>query len=182
MSTELICPDCGGVIGADTADAARACTCFTNNNSSPQLQTAEVQSGEESSGDTVVDQVEAPKAKLCCQCGKDLTGHRRLRDSRGYWCYACHKLDKEATKPKGVPCADCGRVVPEAALADYEGRMLCGPCRQELKDTAKERRRLSPVQTTAHDQMAKKRLLWILGVAAVLIIIILLRTFKIIGT
>lgn len=197
MSTELICPDCGGIIGGDATDPGRVCTCFANSDSSPKVQTAQaktnelltadlqtndVQIGEESSSDTVVDQVEAPKAKVCCQCGKDLSGHRRLRDSRGYWCYACHKLDKEATKPKGVACADCGRIVAEAALADYEGRMLCGPCRQEQKDTAKERRRLSPVQTTAHDEMAKKRLLWILGVAAVLIVIILLRTFKIIGS
>src|SRR5580700_9897227 len=110
MSTELICPDCGGVIGADGSEAGRACTCFASSSNSSRSTSTEIQPGEENS-DTVVDQVETPKAKVCCQCGKDLTGHRRLRDSRGYWCYACHKLDKEANKPKGEKCEGCSRIV-----------------------------------------------------------------------
>ena len=178
MSTELICPDCGGVIGADASDAGRACTCFANKSAA-----TDVAPSEDASGDTVVERVEeTPKAKVCCQCGKDLTGHRRLRDSRGYWCYACHKLDKEANKPKGVACADCGRIVPEAALSEYEGLQICGACRAERKELSREQRRLSPVKTTAHDEMAKRRLYWVLGVVAVLLIIILLRTFRIIGS
>jgi ribosomal protein L34E len=193
MSTELICPDCGGVIGADASEVGRACTCFSANSAATEVATKtdvapieiasiEAASTDDVSGDTVVERVEeAPKAKVCCQCGKDLNGHRRLRDSRGYWCYACHKLDKEANKPKGVACADCGRIVPEAALGEYEGRQICGACRSEHKDLAKEQRRLSPVKTTAHDEMAKKSLLWVLAVVGVLLIIILLRTFRIIG-
>jgi hypothetical protein len=190
MSTELICPDCGGVIGADGSDASRACTCFATSSAAADYAPAtavapapiEIAPAEDASSDTVVERVEeSPKAKVCCQCGKDLTGHRRLRDSRGYWCYACHKLDKEANKPKGVACAGCGRIVPEAALGDYEGQQMCGPCRAERKDLAEEQRRLSPVKTTAHDDMAKKRLLWMFAVIGVLLIIILLRTFGFIG-
>src|SRR5580700_1127770 len=134
MSTELICPDCGGIIGAEASDAGRACTCFaTSATATADVPTTpapiEIAPAEDASSDTVVERVEeSPKAKVCCQCGKDLTGHRRLRDSRGYWCYACHKLDKEANKPKGVACAGCGRIVPEAALGDYEGQQMCGPC------------------------------------------------------
>jgi hypothetical protein len=141
-----------------------------------------MESGQASSGDTFVEKQEAPKAKVCCQCGKDLTGHRRLRDSRGYWCYACHKLDKEANKPKGEKCEGCSRIVAEAALADYEGKMLCSACREEIKATAREKRRLSPVKTGAHDDLAKKRLLWLVAVLVVLAVIIILRQLKIIGS
>jgi hypothetical protein len=177
MSTELICPDCGGIIGSDGSDPGRACTCISNSTSATVLGTEP-----DASGDTFVEKTETPKAKVCCQCGKDLSGHRRLRDSRGYWCYACHKLDKEANKPKGTACADCGRVVPDAALSDYEGQLICGTCRERQKQEAKERRRLSPVKTTAHDVAAKKNLYVMLGVVAVLLIIILLRTFHVIGS
>jgi hypothetical protein len=175
MPTDIICPDCGGIISADETDLRRQCTCLSEKPSSPDL------SEPDSSGDTFVERTDAPKQKVCCQCGKDLNGHRRLRDSRGYWCYACHKLDKEAKKPKGAACGDCGRIVPEAALSDCEGTMICAACRAERRERAKERRRLSPVKTDAHDEMAKKRLYWMLAIVAVLLVIILLRTFKIIG-
>jgi hypothetical protein len=175
MSTELICPDCGGVIGGDPADSARACKCWANKSPNGDLP------GPDSSGDTVIERQEAPRPKVCCQCGIDLTGKKRLRDSRGYWCYACHTLDKEANKPKGERCADCGRIVAEAALSEFEGRRICGPCRAERKELAKERRRLSPVKTDAHDRLAKQRLYWLLAILALLIVIIILQRLKIIG-
>jgi hypothetical protein len=196
MSTELICPDCGGVIGADVSDAGRACMCFADKSASTEritpsgptasiepLPTADALADADTNDDTFVERTEeAPKPKVCCQCGKDLSGHRRLRDSRGYWCYACHKLDKEANKPKGEKCPECSRVVAESAMGDFEGRRVCGKCREELKEKAKEQRRLSPVKTDAHEELAKHRLFWIMGIAAVLVLIIILKTFKIIGT
>jgi hypothetical protein len=111
-----------------------------------------------------------------------LTGKKRLRDSRGYWCYACHKLDQEANKPKGERCADCGRIVAAAALSEFEGRRVCGACRAEGKDLARERRRFSPVKTGAHDQLAKLRTYWLFGILAILVVIIILRQLKVIGT
>ncbi len=177
MSTELICPDCGGVIGGDSTDPGRSCHCWANKSADGELG-----GGQDASGDTIVEKTDGPRAKVCCQCGTDLTGKKRLRDSRGYWCYACHKLDKEANKPKGQRCADCGRIVAEAALSDFEGRMVCAACRAEGKDLARERRRLSPVKTHAHDELAKQRVYWLFGILAVLVIIIILRQLKIIGT
>jgi hypothetical protein len=176
MSEELICPDCGGVIGGDSTDAGRACTCWVES-----TRGSDVGSTPTTGGDTVVEQAAAPIAKVCCQCGKDLAGKRRLRDSRGYWCYACHKLDQEANKPKGKKCTDCGRVVPEAALTDVDGQMICSRCQAARKQEEKERRRLSPVETTAHDELAKKRLLWMFAVVAVLALIIILKQLKVIG-
>jgi hypothetical protein len=192
MSTELICPECGGVIGGDPTDGGKPCTCFQSSSRSdtnsrldivdsrPDL--GELDGGQESSGDTFVEKQEAPKTKVCCQCGKDLNGQRRLRDSRGYWCYACHKLDNEANKPKGEKCEDCGRIVAEAALNDYEGKRICGTCREDRRTAEREKRRLSPVKTGAHDELAKKKLLWLVVILAVLALIIILRQLKIIGT
>jgi len=174
MSTELICPDCGGVIGGDSTDAGRACVCWANKSADGELP-----GGQDSSGDTVIERPNGPRPKVCCKCGTDLTGKKRLRDSRGYWCYACHKLDKEANKPKGERCADCGRIVAEAALSDFEGRRICGSCRAERKDLAKERRRLSPVKTDAYDKLAKQRVYWLFAILAVLAVIVILHQLKI---
>jgi hypothetical protein len=174
MPADIICPDCGGIIGADPTDLRRACNCLAEK---AELTTTDL-AEPSSSGDTFVERTEeTPKQKVCCQCGKDLNGKRRLRDSRGYWCYACHKLDKEANKPKGVACSDCGRIVPEAALSEYEGLKLCAACRAERKKLEREQRRLSPVKTTAHDAMDRKRLFWILAFVAFLILILALRKF-----
>jgi hypothetical protein len=178
MPADIICPDCGGIIGTDPTDLRRHCTCLEAKPESGLAESGSPDFSEpSSSGDTFVERSDAPKQKVCCQCGKDLNGHRRLRDSRGYWCYACHKLDKEANKPKGVACGGCGRVVPEAALADYEGTMLCAACRQEQKEMARERRRLSPVSTTAHDTMNRNRILWMLAFVGLLILVLVLRKF-----
>lgn len=178
MSSDLICPECGGIIGGDSSDRGRACTCFTNQPAaSDELKVPEEQS---SSGDTFVDQAVVP-TKVCCQCGKDLTGQKRLRDNRGYWCYECHIADKAAGAPQGVKCADCGRVVAEAALYDYEGARICGSCRSHRKERVKERRRLGPVRTHAYHELDKRRLFWLLGIVAVLVLIIILRQLKLIG-
>ena len=141
-----------------------------------------LESGSETSGDTVIEKAAAPQAKVCCQCGKELEGKKRLRDSRGYWCYACHKLDQEANKPKGERCADCGRKVAAAALSDFEGRRICGSCRNDRKEKAVAERRRSGVSTEGHDRLTKTRLLWMCAIVAVLLAIIILRHFNIIGS
>jgi hypothetical protein len=181
MSNDLICPECGGVIGGDSSDRGHACTCFANQ-ATARVE-VEVKPPEEpgSSGDTFVDKPAAP-AKACCQCGKDVTGKKRFHDSRGYWCEECHKADKAAHAPKGVKCAGCGRVVAEAGLFDYDGERICGSCRSERQREARERRRLSPVKTSAHHEMDKRRLLWLLAIVAVLVLIIILRQLKLIGS
>jgi hypothetical protein len=177
MSTELVCPDCGGIIGGSSQDPGRACTCWSNK---PGLNGLE--SGSATSGDTVIEKAAAPQAKVCCQCGTDLAGKKRLRDSRGYWCYACHKLDQEANKPKGVKCADCGRVVPAAGLADFEGRKICGSCRNDHKEAAVAERRRSGIDTKHYESHDRKRLIWMLVVVVVLLAVIILRHFNLIGS
>jgi len=177
MSTDLICPDCGGIIGGSPEDPGKACTCWSNKGTSAGLE-----DGSQTSGDTVIEKAPAPPVKVCCQCGADLAGKKRLRDSRGYWCYACHKLDQEKNKPKGEKCDDCGRIVAVAALSDFEGRKICGICRNDRKEMAEAQRRRSGISSAHYDQLDKKRLLWMLAIVAVLVGIIILRHFGIIGS
>jgi hypothetical protein len=177
MSTDLVCPDCGGIIGGTPDDRGHACTCGLQNATAGGLHSAS-----HADGDTVIEKIDAPKAKVCCQCGKDLTGQKRLRDSRGYWCYACHKLDQDANRQKGEKCADCGRTVAPSALVEVDGRRICSSCRNDRKQTALAERRRSGVSSAAFDQHAKSRFLWLLAVVAVLLAIIILRHFHIIGS
>jgi hypothetical protein len=175
ISTELTCPECGGIIGASEESSGRACRCLANN------PAAGISNGEPSSGDTVVES-SIPATKVCCQCGKDLTGKKRLRDSRGYWCVDCHKADKAANAPKGEKCDDCGRIVAPTALSEFEGRRICGICRNDQAEAAREKRRLSPVKTDAYQKLDRRRLIVMFGVFIVLLIIIILRQLHLIGT
>jgi hypothetical protein len=177
MSADLICPDCGGVLGGESSEGNSPCTCFSSKSTSTTDFSSDGQA--QSSGDTFVEKAAA--VKVCCECGKDLAGKKRLRDSRGYWCPTCHRADKAAHAPKGTKCADCSRIVPDAGLTDYEGLRICAPCRAERKKLEKEQRRLSPVKTHAHEELNKRKLYGLLAVCAVLLIIILLRQLKLIG-
>jgi len=69
MPTEIMCPDCGGVIfaaGTD-ADANRACTCGKNVDAATVIAAT--------SG--------TPAVKMCVNCGADVTQAKRLKDKEG---------------------------------------------------------------------------------------------------
>src|SRR6266436_5989471 len=107
MAGELMCPECGGVVGeTEVTDAGPPCTCFSSNSS-----------------DTAVDMPSpagaASQPKICVLCGKDVSGHRRLKDSRGYVCYNCAKEEQRQERGGRVRCRSCGRLVKEEALNDY---------------------------------------------------------------
>ena len=162
MAGELLCPDCGGVVGAtETTDAGPPCTCFTS----------------DSSSDTAVDMPspagEKPPAKLCVICGKDVTGHRRLKDSRGYICYSCAKEEQKRERGGRVRCHSCGKLVPEEALNEYEGTRICNKCNAErIKMQKQEIKRIGIVG--AHDRHEKRNLYILLGIAAFLFLVIIL--------
>src|SRR5947207_14153959 len=92
----LLCPDCGGVIGA-TASSGHPCTCF----SAEDLATIDPTGATQAKEGTVVE------AKICVVCGKDCAGHRRFKDSRGYICYACNKSQKSQELGKDGVCTQC---------------------------------------------------------------------------
>lgn len=93
------------------------------------------------------DTVDLPKVeteddgnnKKCCQCGKDLRGHRRFKDSVGYWCKDCHRVDKARnTIPEGR-CPDCGRMRPLDKLYQQDdGSQVCSACVKERAKIAEK--------------------------------------------
>lgn len=65
--------------------------------------------------------------KVCCQCGMELNGRPRFKDSAGrYWCPTCNDHDHERNLP--VPCADCGNELLHEQLKEFGGAMLCELC------------------------------------------------------
>ena len=122
----VICPDCGGVIGATAAtEHGQPCICY---------QTAtSVTTGKSTTADT--------SRKVCVSCGKDVTHAKRAKDSLGYWCFECHAKDKLRQKPTGTPCPGCGRLVKDSALVEVDGRRVCVLCREaERQDKARKAR------------------------------------------
>lgn len=72
--------------------------------------------------------------KVCCSCGKNLAGKKRMRDSEGrYWCVECGKKDEERKRGKaGVACASCGDSFPAGDLKTYGVKQYCKPCYKRL--------------------------------------------------
>lgn len=98
-----ICQTCGGMLHALTP-GARLCRCG---------QATE-------------------RAKVCCQCGKDLSGHTRYHDHTGaYWCRSCREHEKRSAKSIRVFCEDCHKRIDGTKVDPYDGRTLCGACARE---------------------------------------------------
>jgi DNA-directed RNA polymerase subunit RPC12/RpoP len=128
MIGELMCPECGGVVGAtETTEAGPPCRCFTASNDA---------------SDTITDAPppvdEAPVVKVCRVCGKNLTGHKRVKDSQGYWCMDCVKEDEKKLHGGRIRCKVCGHLTKEENLLPYEGTKMCPRCRQERQDIKKQ--------------------------------------------
>lgn len=130
------------------------------------------------SDDTVdLPKVEADDGNLsgkrCCQCGKDLRGHRRFKDSVGYWCKDCHRVDKARTTVAEARCPDCGRMRPLDKLYQTEdGTQVCAACMKERKVSAEK----YAVKAAIEDEVkgAERRKLYILfGILGLLGIIVI---------
>ena len=76
------------------------------------------------------DKSAATVAKICCQCGADVSHSRRLKDSRGYWCVPCNEADKlhQLCADAGM-CESCGAGVGATQLTKIGGQSLCPHCR-----------------------------------------------------
>lgn len=192
MESELTCPDCGGIVGAtQVTDQGKPCTCFSGQSPARKSSSSEMSgsSGSSLSSDPIISSGDASNdtsvinrpAKICCNCGADLAGRKRYRDSRGYWCSDCQKADDRKNQPQGVKCPGCDRIVPEAALADYEGIPICARCRHERSEAKKEERRRSPVSSETFERYEHKKFFILAGVAAVLLLIILLKHVGLLG-
>jgi len=145
MSVDLICPECGGIIGGSGVDAEGRgpCTCFKNE--SPRRAGAYGGTIDDPS-DTVSipspmtqgQDLSDKRAKICIVCGKDVTGHRRIKDSRGYLCYNCAKDEMKQEREGTIPCAECGRRVKPGGIVVYNGLKICRKCHEAHKEVKKK--------------------------------------------
>lgn len=169
MAVDLICPDCGGVIGATGPDAEgrSPCRCVKLD-----------QNGREDPSDTVsipspsqTSQASRTAEKICVICGKNVAGHRRVRDSRGYLCYECAKAEIRQEREGKIPCAECGRYVKEAGLVQYGDIRICRKCYQDHKEASKK---VIKKVSTHHYQLHEKRRLIVLSIIFVILGLIVL--------
>jgi len=169
---ELICPDCGGYIGATPSGDRKPCACFS---SAPATAVSRAPAQSKDAPIVTRDAGE----KVCHACGKNLKGHRRMRHEKGYVCVSCAKAQQERELENTVACAECGRRVKEAGLDEYAGSMICKRCMDDHKAVSKYK--APPPSLRGHDQAEKKRLFMYVGVAAVLLLILILQRLGVIG-
>ena len=114
--------------------------------------------------------------RVCHKCGKDLRGHRRFKDSIGYWCKDCHRADKKAEVGAQTRCPDCGRLRPLDKLFPWEERQVCSSC---LKENQLKAKRAGLRDLTDNSvQEAERRKLYIYGgVLGLLVLIVVLQRF-----
>jgi hypothetical protein len=178
MSKHLLCPDCGGIIGATEAtEEGHPCECFgggADDGGGVSLSDTD----RIDSPVSAVERAAAAVSKICFTCGKDTSGHRRIKDSRGYQCYPCAKEERRKETGGTVKCPDCGRRVRANNIREYEGMKICGRCVEHRKDVKKKAVR--KVATHSYERHEKKQLKWLLLVFAVLILIVVLNLMGII--
>jgi DNA-directed RNA polymerase subunit RPC12/RpoP len=169
MAKHLLCPDCGGIIGATEAtEEGHPCECFGGTNHSLS-DTDRIDSPVSASERAAAV---APVSKICFSCGTDTTGHRRIKDSRGYQCYACAKEERRSEIGGTVKCPECGRRVRGNTLRDYDGHRICVRCVAHRKEV--KRKSARKVATQSFQRHEKKQLKWLLLVLAVLALIVTL--------
>jgi DNA-directed RNA polymerase subunit RPC12/RpoP len=129
MIGEILCPDCGGVVGAtETTEAGAPCTCFKDQVSDKSDETTA----------EAVQPIEPPvEKKICRKCGKDVAGQQRVRDQYGYYCIDCAREVESHERQGRVRCQVCGRLWKPESLTAYEGTKMCPTCHRERIDAQK---------------------------------------------
>jgi DNA-directed RNA polymerase subunit RPC12/RpoP len=167
MVGEILCPDCGGVVGAtETTEDGDPCRCFVG----------------KPADDTQVDAptpepvAPADRPKICRVCGKDVSGQKRAKDHTGYYCYDCHKAEEKRENYGRVRCQVCGHLVKEESLADYEGTRMCPTCLGERTELKKQQiQRLGFVGARNRNEL--RQIYVLLIILAVLAVIICVGTY-----
>ncbi len=166
MATKLLCPDCGGIIG-EASPGEAACTCFPD--------TAE-QSENAKSDTAALDSFltkpvkRGEQLKRCIVCGKNLNGHRRVKDSRGYTCYSCAKDERAGEREGRIACKECRRLMKPGGLVAHEGKMICRKCWSEHQEKAQFKRKVSERNYKEHEWRSVIVLAVILAVLGALIL------------
>jgi len=153
MATNVVCPDCGGLIGEVPAGET-PCTCH--------FAPAE----SDSKSDTGIIASPTKIEKFCVVCGKDTVGHRRLKDSRGYICYPCAKAEQAAMKAGKVRCKLCRKLVKPDGLVPLGKRMVCKVCFADNQESERFKKKIS---TKEYDTHEKRNLIVLAFIAVVLL-------------
>lgn len=166
---ELVCPDCGGKIGAQPGDGHKPCRCFIE--MKPKSAPAPIAAP--------VDHP-APDAakKLCRVCGKDLTGKPRLKDDKGYLCRSCADEVDEAEADL-MKCPECERRLKSEAFVNYRGTMICRKCNAFHQEN--DKLKVGKVDLKHHDEHAKKSIKPLLILLGVLAFFMLLSVLRVMG-
>jgi DNA-directed RNA polymerase subunit RPC12/RpoP len=174
MVGELLCPDCGGVVGAtETTEAGPPCKCFAD-------QPATSTDGDDSNRAESEPIVDIPKPKICRMCGKDVAGHRRVKDSAGYMCIDCAKAEEKRELGDRVKCGVCGHLVKDSTIKEYEGTRMCSKCYQERMDLKKQQiKRIGVHNARVRTELSQVGKLMVAG--GVLLVIILLSSWHLFG-
>ena len=174
MSEDLICPDCGGVIGGEPGQGRRVCDCFAERKSVALEPRPTVQP-------EFAEDPSSTGEKVCRTCGKNLKGHRRFKDSRGYQCAQCALSEQhQDVQANLVPCTECGRKLKIDGITTYEDRVMCKRCASEKRELSKFKPPIAGI-VVKEKEAEKATLRNLLIVAGVLLLIMLLAGFGLIG-
>ena len=108
--------------------------------------------------------------KLCCHCGKSVSGQKRFTDAEGrYWCYDCGVEDHVRKHPQdGIACAGCGEKFAPSHLVEFDDEVYCKPCEAKVKQARKREiaRKAAAAQEAVEQEKRRKMLLIGAGVVA----------------
>lgn len=105
--------------------------------------------------------------KTCRVCGKDLRGHRRYKDDKGYICRDCDREERA----RRIPCAECGKPVPPEALRPWGPIAICVRCWADHESDPKMRIKRK-VSSRPWEELEKKSVLAIAAIALAALLVL----------
>jgi hypothetical protein len=113
--------------------------------------------------------------KVCCSCGKNVSGQKRFKDAEGrYWCYDCGVEDHIAKHPEdGIACAGCGGKFAPSKLHRFDDdEVYCEPCvtKKRLQKKRDEHRIAAAAAEAAEQERRRKIMLIVAAVVALVAI------------
>lgn len=124
------------------------------------------------SASATFDDAATQREKRCRACGKDLRGHRRIRDGKTYICPVCDQLEREGQMPEGLPCAECDRKIHPASLRKWGDIQLCPKCWEEHQQDPK--RKVRRVDKRMFKIEETRSIIALAAVAGLLLLLILI--------
>jgi hypothetical protein len=110
--------------------------------------------------------------KLCCHCGKSVSGQKRFKDAQGrYWCYECGVEDHVRKHPEdGIACATCNGKFAPSQLSEIDDEVYCEPCAAKLKlQKKREQARIHAAEEEARAAQKRHKLMLIGGIAVAVV-------------